>query len=65
MKQQISAHNTPVEWQVSAHITLFDNQSKTAQANAQIVRKNKYATIKLSSGYTSHAKQKKVNVPMR
>ena len=74
MKQQISAHLTPGEWetsappariqgQVSGHPTPIDNQSQTAQASAQIVRKNIYAAITLSSGYTSHPKQKKMNVP--
>ena len=74
MKQQILTHLTlgqgkipvplpPVEGQVSAHITLIDYQSQTAQARAQIVRKNKCAAITLSAYYTSHAKQKKVNVP--
>ena len=63
MKQQISAHLTPIEGQLSAHLSSIDYQSQHAQASAQIVRKNKYAPITLSSGYTSHAKQKKVNVP--
>ena len=63
MKQQILAHLAHVQGQISAPLTPIDYQSLTAQVSAQIVRKNKYAVIALSSGYTSHAKQKKVNVP--
>ena len=59
MKQQISANITTVQGQISAHITPIDYQSQSAQAGAQIVRKNKYATFTLSSCYTSPSKQKK------
>ena len=59
MKQEISAHITPAQGQISAHVALIDYQSQNAQTSAQIVRKKRYAIITLSSYYTSHAKQKK------
>ena len=59
MKQQISARTPSAMGQVSAHLTPLDNQSQTAQASAQIVRKNKYSTITLSSRYAYHPKHKK------
>ena len=59
MKQQISVNIAPAMGQVSAHLTPIDNQSQTAQASAQIVRKNKCTVIALSSCYTSHTKHKK------